>query len=117
MIDTSTTFGLLADDTRRRLLVQLVNNESVDIADESLLEGAPQNASSPTNQQEFAKTGSSHTRTVSLHHNHLPKLRSHGMIEWNRETQTLSRGEAFEEIEPLLRLLDTNSRALPTGLF
>lgn len=42
---------------------------------------------------------------VQLHHIHLPKLAAAGYIEWDRETNEVSRGPNFSEIEPLLKLL------------
>ena len=41
---------------------------------------------------------------VELEHNHLPKLTESGYVE--RDGDELSPGPNFEEIEPLLRLLD-----------
>ncbi len=40
---------------------------------------------------------------VELRHNHLPRLTDAGYVEWDSGEKQLSRGPAFEEIEPLLR--------------
>lgn len=42
----------------------------------------------------------------ALHHNHLPKLESAGYLEWNRSSNTVSRGPNFFEVEPFVRLLN-----------
>lgn len=42
---------------------------------------------------------------IDLCHNHLPKLDSAGLIEWNREQQIVRTGEQFDSIEPLLEVL------------
>lgn len=41
-----------------------------------------------------------------LHHVHLPKLDEAGYVEWDREADVVSRGPMFEEIEPVLRVLE-----------
>lgn len=115
MADTSETFSLLADPCRRRLLIQLSEEESIDVSEGVLLRSAMAVESSGSPQQKLVKSEQARTRAVELHHNHLPRLQSHEIIEWDQETQTVSRGEAFEEVEPLLRLLYTNSHVLPNG--
>jgi hypothetical protein len=50
---------------------------------------------------------------IELRHNHLPKLDDAGLVDWDPETETLTRGPRFEEIEPLLGLLDDNRDELP----
>ena len=43
---------------------------------------------------------------IQLYHTHLPKLAEDGYVEWDRDSNTLSRGPRFPDIEPLLRLLE-----------
>lgn len=43
---------------------------------------------------------------VQLYHTHLPKLEQAGYIEWEPGSERITRGPKFEEIEPLLRLLE-----------
>lgn len=49
------------------------------------------------------------TRNIegALHHNHLPKLESAGYVEWDRGSNTVSRGPNFFEVEPFVRLLNS----------
>lgn len=54
---------------------------------------------------------------MELSHVHLPKLEDSGLIEWDSEAGTVSRGPAFEEVEPVLRLLAANADRLPGDLF
>ena len=105
MADTSTAFRLLADDTRRRLLVQLYDRKSVEVPEGILVRSGALSASSRGDQRDGVGRESPHRETVDLYHHHLPKLESHGVIEWNQETGIVSRGAAFEEIEPLLEIL------------
>ncbi|MFO7926030.1 hypothetical protein [Natronomonas sp.] len=43
---------------------------------------------------------------MELFHNHLPKLADAKYIEWDREAGTISEGPRFDEIKPLLELLE-----------
>jgi hypothetical protein len=52
---------------------------------------------------------------VKLIHNHLPKLEEMGYITWDRETDEISKGPNWEEIAPLLELIDTHRDELPDG--
>lgn len=51
--------------------------------------------------------------TSDLTETHLPMLEEEGIIEWDRETGTISKGPNFEEIEPLLRLMREHADDLP----
>jgi Ser-tRNA(Ala) deacylase AlaX len=53
--------------------------------------------------------------TTELYHAHLPKLADAGYIEWDEDTHTIRRGQNFEEIAPLLRLMDDHQDELPEG--
>lgn len=50
---------------------------------------------------------------IELKHTHLPKLADAGYIEWDRETGRISKGPNFDEIEPLLELLENHADELP----
>lgn len=51
---------------------------------------------------------------IELRHTHLPKLDEAGYIEWDPETGTISKGPRFEEVEPLLDLLEEHADELPS---
>jgi Ser-tRNA(Ala) deacylase AlaX len=53
--------------------------------------------------------------TTELYHAHLPKLADAGYVEWDEDTHTVRRGPNFEEIAPLLRLMDDHRDELPDG--
>lgn len=42
---------------------------------------------------------------LQLRHNHLPKLDDYGLVDWDPEHETLSRGPRFEEVEPFLDVI------------
>ncbi len=48
-----------------------------------------------------------------LRHYHLPELESEGFINYDRDTHTVTKGTSFEEIEPLLKLIDGHPDELP----
>ena len=50
---------------------------------------------------------------AALVHNHLPKLEAAGYIEWDKESGTIEKGPEFDEIEPLLELIEQHSDELP----
>jgi predicted transcriptional regulator len=54
-------------------------------------------------------------RLVQMKHVHLPKLVDHGFVEWNRDTHEVTKGPNFDEIRPLLELLDDHKDELPQG--
>jgi hypothetical protein len=109
-------FELLADDTRRRLLIQLCDQASVDVSGEVLTRSGSGAASVRSDRERSVGREPTDTRAIELHHHHLPKLDSHGVIEWDREARTVSRGPEFGEVRPFLELLSTNSHSLPTGI-
>jgi hypothetical protein len=52
---------------------------------------------------------------TELVHVHLPKLADRGYISWNREENTISKGPNWDDIAPLLELIDTHRDELPEG--
>lgn len=88
----------LAAVQRRRLLINLVERgPPLDIA--AVVRGGPDRPT-PTEQR------------TRLHHVHLPKLASLGFIRWNEDRGEVRRGPAFDEIEPLLKILLENETEL-----
>jgi len=54
-------------------------------------------------------------RLVTMRHVHLPKLADYGYVDWDRETDDVTRGPNFDEIQPPLELLDDNENELPSA--
>ncbi|WP_436927670.1 hypothetical protein [Halosimplex amylolyticum] len=48
-----------------------------------------------------------------MQHVHLPKLADYRFIEWNQGTHEVTKGPKFDEIRPLLELLDDREDELP----
>lgn len=78
----------------------------------ALLEADP-DAETPVDIEQFGRGTDTRDLKISMHHVHLPKLESLGLVRTDRERQHVGRGPNFEEIEPLLRILDENRDELP----
>ncbi|MGM0371170.1 MAG: DUF7344 domain-containing protein [Halobacteriota archaeon] len=56
----------------------------------------------------------SETIRTALHHTHLPRLADAGYIEWDRKSSSIARGPQFDEIKPVVTLLDEHRDRLPS---
>jgi len=52
------------------------------------------------------------TFATEMHHVHLPRLAAENFVDWDRDTGEITKGSAFEELVPLLELLD-GAESLP----
>lgn len=50
---------------------------------------------------------------VRMHHVHIPKLAEAGYIECSEDGERVTPGDAFDQIQPLLDVLDENQEMLP----
>lgn len=94
-------FTLFADPYRRRLLLTILDHNPEDEA------AIPEAIA--TDQEELEAL------LVKMHHVHLPKLESHDVIEWDRHKNVVRKGPAFDELRPLLELVDEHRDELPDG--
>lgn len=90
----------LADVQRRKLLI-------------ALLEHNPQD-DSPVVIVGSKSGANAVERLVTMHHVHLPKLVDYGFIEWDEGNHEVMKGPTFDEIRPLLELLDDHEDELPS---
>lgn len=102
-LSLSTSLNLLANQYRRRLLI-------------ALLEHNPQADDDPQLPSDL-DFGVEDVETLKIHmtHSHLPKLEEAGVIEWDQETNTIRKGARFNEIRPLLELMQNHADELPDG--
>jgi hypothetical protein len=91
----------LSNRYRRRLLVAMLEHNPQDDDD-------PQVPDDVTYQDENLEE-----LMREMRHTHLPKLADAGFIDWNRETNALRKGPKFEEIRPLLELMENHADELP----
>lgn len=94
------TFDMLTHLSRRRILSTLAQDNPRDTDEFESVDFKP-------DDEEFE------VFKLNLHHRHLPKLAEAEFIDWNRETDTITRGPRFEEIRPLLKLMDDHRDELP----
>lgn len=52
---------------------------------------------------------------AEMYHNHLPLLEEVGFIEWDRDAHEIVKGPTFDEIRPLIELIDAHADELPDG--
>ncbi|WP_231182862.1 hypothetical protein [Haladaptatus sp. DYF46] len=81
-------FAVLASSERRQLLHALKEDSAPDTATVS--------------PRAVATNGGDREQATALHHVHLPRLEDHGLITWDRKTDTVTKGPQFDEIGPLL---------------
>jgi hypothetical protein len=86
---------------RRRLLLALLNGTS--------------HGDRPVALDQLDSDAEDETLKLSMHHVHLPKLEASGFIDADRQQHSVTRGPRFDEIRPLLELLDDNRGQLPSG--
>lgn len=53
---------------------------------------------------------------VAMNHLHLPKLAEYRFVDWDRSAHEVERGPRFDEIRPLLELLDDRDGRTPVGV-
>ncbi|TYL39519.1 hypothetical protein CV102_04275 [Natronococcus pandeyae] len=80
---------MLADERRQQILFSLADDPS------PTTPGSPPDAG-----------GSEIGVRVAQYHTHLPKRADHGFVRWTPEENVLEEGTKFEEIRPVLELLE-----------
>jgi DNA-binding transcriptional ArsR family regulator len=95
-------FDALSDPYRRELLVALLEHNPQDDDDID-----PLDLVGDGDDPEVLQT--------ELVHKHLPKLEEMGVIEWDRERGEISTGPNWEDMAPLLELIEANRDELPEG--
>ena len=83
---------------RRRLLLALLDTEE---------------AARPIELDQLKYETAESDVLVSFHHVHLPKPENQGFVDASPDQHAVTTGPQFEEIRPLLELLDTHRNRLP----
>lgn len=113
---TDDMFDALANVQRRLLLLDLLDHNPQAVA--AMSEASREvTMMSPGLLEEYLTgdheiTGAEKDN-VRLHSVHLPKLVKYGFIDWHRAEKEVVKGNQFEEIRPLLKLLEDHSETLP----
>ena len=117
MFGTDETFEALANVRRRRLLVDLLDHDPQSVPELSTECRELLGANESLLGEILARSGEStseNTTLVQLYHVHLPMLVEYGFIAWQRDVNVVTKGPNFEDLEPLLYLLDAD-RVDPPG--
>lgn len=93
-------FAILSHPYRRRILLRVSECTTADKDEIAVETIAPED----DNKSDFKS---------QLYHIHLPKLGEAGFIAWDREANAVRRGSNFDELAPVLRLLDNHQDELP----
>ena len=101
----SDLFEALSHEYRRRVLIAVAQQNPQD-EDEIVSEATDDDHEDDEALEQLQ---------LELYHAHLPKLDEAGFIDWDRESETITRGPRFEEIEPLLKLIHEHQDELPDG--
>lgn len=99
-VDLDAVFRALSHTTRRRVLATVMKDNPRSADEFETIEFGPDGSDEET-------------ISVELRHTHLPHLDDAGFIDWDEETGTVTRGEDFEDIRPLLELMDEHREDLP----
>jgi len=99
----NTMFDALRNPYRRRILLAISDHNPREITEFTQTKFASVNGDKADPEQ----------LELELHHSHLPKLAEKGYIDWNPEAQTIRRGSNFDDIAPLLKLMDDHADKLP----
>jgi predicted transcriptional regulator len=91
-----TLLTLLGDRHRRRVVTALTGDSPRSV--ETLVD---------------AMEGDPRKLELALVHNHLPRLRGAGVVEWEQDAGVVRRGPQFDTVEPVVELLRSNPDALP----
>lgn len=89
----------LSHRPQRQLLVSLSHNNPQD--------DTPFDSEKPEFQHEELES------LFDLRHFHLPEMEDKGFVEYDREDNLITKGPNFDEIEPLVELIDRHSDELP----
>ena len=96
----NTMFDVLSHGARRQILVELADHN-------------PRTEAEFETEEFVADAGNPDSPETELHHTHLPKVADSGFINWDPQTETITRGPRFSEIEPLLVVIDDHQDTLP----
>lgn len=111
MFGNDEMFEALANVRRRRLLVGLLYHDPQPVpeltGEDRKLLGANESLLDELLDRPRGST-SDDTALVQLYHVHLPMLAENGFIEWQRDAHVVTKGPQFDDLEPLLRLLDAH---------
>ncbi|QSW99004.1 hypothetical protein [Haloterrigena alkaliphila] len=109
-------FDALADEYRRELLVSLLDHASHRVSKPAGVSWAVAESNDELLRRHLSSSRAipdADEELLRAHHVHLPKLADYEYIEWNRDENRVTRGPQFDEIRPVVELLDDRRDELP----
>ncbi|WP_226482054.1 DUF7344 domain-containing protein [Natrinema amylolyticum] len=109
MMRNDEAFEALADGQRRELLVEVLGSGRYDVPElsDSSQEIAEANRGFLREYLSTTRENSAgDTERISMHLVHIPKLADDRFIEWNRDDHVVTKGPRFDELVPVLELID-----------
>lgn len=116
MITNDDVFDALADLQRRQLLIHLLHNDSQTVPQLSSVSRKVLEAHETFLQEYLSGSRDipkADKATIRTHHVHLPKLSEYCYIEWHRDTQLVTKGPEFDDVRPLLEVIDDHRDGHP----
>lgn len=110
-VSTDDALQLIANRQRRKILRSLHEGDQPAIP-LPVLVGELTDADTPSTHHSI---GHESQTLVALTHDHLPKLDAYGVVSFDRSENVVAPGPEFDAVEPVLRLLESHTEALPTG--
>ncbi|WP_436924159.1 DUF7344 domain-containing protein [Halosimplex amylolyticum] len=111
-------FEALADEQRRQLLLGLAHRELFLVAPLSGVSRELADADETLLREHLRSSRelpSADEALVRMHCVHLPKLATYGFVEWERTDNLVAKGERFDELVPILELLDEQRTERPAS--
>ncbi|WP_239642056.1 ArsR family transcriptional regulator [Natrinema versiforme] len=102
MTNIDEVFDTFANAQRRRLLIHM-------------LEHNPEDDTKAYIGDMDVDDGELEELLMQMTHIHLPKLEADGFINWDKEEHVVTKGPNFDEIRPLVELLNNHEDELPNG--
>ncbi|WP_408958444.1 hypothetical protein [Natrinema sp. 74] len=99
-LEFETIASLLASETRRTVLARLRTVDRTTAHDLSRYLTA---ADRETDLDDAAGT---RTAAIALHHNHLPRLAEHGVVDYDESEAEVTPGPNFDDLEPIIDCLE-----------
>ncbi|QLG60244.1 ArsR family transcriptional regulator [Halorarum salinum] len=102
----------LSHRTRRSILLTLAADNPRD--EEEFTSPDADEGDDASDEDEFASADfDAELFEAKVRYEHLPQLDRAGLIEWNREADTVTRGPNFEELRPLVDLINEHRDEFP----
>lgn len=109
VIDNDDVFDALADGQRRQLLISLLNDgpqRVPELSDSSRQLAEAHESLLQEHLSSVRELDETNEQRLRMHLVHLPRLVGYDFVEWDRDARLVTKGPRFDEIRPVLELLE-----------